>query len=132
AIFVQGFVSIGLVPDGGSTWLLPRLIGLARARELSLLAEKLPAERALAWGLINRVADDTALMNEALALAMKLADGPASIALTRKLFWESPHRTYEEQLELERRAQARAGRTEDFIEGRTAFQEKRSPKFKGR
>src|SRR6202044_2660335 len=76
AYFLQAFSRIGLVPDGGSTWLLPRLIGLARARELSLLAEKLPAETALEWGLINRVFDDAALMDEALKLATRLAEGP--------------------------------------------------------
>ncbi len=75
AYFLQAFTRIGLVPDGGSTWTLPRLVGTARARELSLLAEKLPAETALQWGLINRIHDDAALMDEALKLAQRLADG---------------------------------------------------------
>jgi 2-(1,2-epoxy-1,2-dihydrophenyl)acetyl-CoA isomerase len=132
AFFVQAFSSIGLVPDGGSTWLLPRLIGLARARELALLAERLPAEKALEWGLINRVVDDGVLMDEALALATKLANGPASLALTRRLFWESPQHGYEEQLALEREAQMRAGRSEDFSEGLQAFRQKRLPNFKGK
>ncbi len=131
AYFLQAFTRIGLVPDGGSTWLLPRLIGLARAKELSLLAERLPAEQALSWGLINRVADDTALMDEALALAKRLADGPSSLAITRKLYWESPLNTYEEQLDLERSSQERAGKTKDFAEGVSAFLQKRQATFKG-
>ncbi len=133
AYFLQAFTRIGLVPDGGSTWLLPRLVGLARARELSLLAERLPAEKALEWGLINRVYDDAALMEEAIKLGHKLADGPTiSLATSRRLYWESPHNTYEEQLDLERRSQERAGQTEDFIEGVSAFLQKREAKFKGK
>ena len=132
AYFLQAFTRIGLVPDGGSTWLLPRLIGLARAKELSLLAERLPAEKALEWGLINRVADDAALMEEALRLASQLADGPSSLAITRRLYWESPLNTYEEQLDLERSSQERAGKTQDFVEGVTAFLQKRPAKFQGK
>lgn len=133
AYFLQAFARIGLVPDGGSTWLLPRLIGLARAKELSLLAEKLPAETALSWGLINRVYDDGALMVEALRLAKKLAEGPTqSLATIRKLYWESPHNSYEVQLDLERQSQQKAGKTEDFIEGVAAFLQKRPANFKGK
>ena len=131
AFFQQGFAKLGLVPDGGSSWLLPRLIGLARARELALLSEKLPAEKALAWGLINAVADDEKLMSEALALAARLAEGPASLALTRKLFWDSPGNSYETQLRLEQAAQQRAGNTQDFQEGLAAFHAKRPPRFTG-
>ena len=76
AFFLQAFRRIGLVPDGGSTWLLPRLVGLARAKELSLLGDKLPADKALEWGLINRVYDDASLMPEAMKLADELAHGP--------------------------------------------------------
>jgi 2-(1,2-epoxy-1,2-dihydrophenyl)acetyl-CoA isomerase len=131
--FLQAFTRIGLVPDGGSTWLLPRLIGLARAKELSLLAERLPAETALQWGLINRVVDDAQLMPEALKLAEKLANGPTvALATARKLYWASPINTYEEQLDLERRSQELAGRTEDFMEGVAAFLQKREAKFKGK
>ena len=132
AYFLQAFTRIGLVPDGGSTWLLPRLIGLARAKELSLLAERLPAEKALEWGLINRVADDNALTGEALKLAEQLANGPSSLAVTRRLYWQSPLNTYEEQLDLERSCQERAGKTEDFMEGVSAFLQKRPAKFQGK
>ena len=132
AFFQQAFARIGLVPDGGSTWILPRLIGLARARELSLLAERLTAETALAWGLINRVYDDAALLDEAVALAARLAEGPTlALAATRRLFWASPDHTFEEQLEMEKREQSGAGKTEDFREGIIAFLKKRPPQFKG-
>lgn len=133
AFFVQAFARIGLVPDGGSTWLLPRLVGLARARELSLLAEKLPAEMALQWGLVNRVCDDHTLLNEAVALAARLADGPtAALAATRRLYWESPENDFESQIALEREAQRRAGVTNDCIEGISAFLQKRPPQFEGK
>jgi 2-(1,2-epoxy-1,2-dihydrophenyl)acetyl-CoA isomerase len=132
AFFQQGFSRLGLVPDGGSSWLLPRLIGLARARELALLSEKLPAEKALAWGLINYMVDDDKLRAEALALAERLAGGPAALTLTRKLFWQSPGNSYEKQLSLEQAAQTKAGESADFREGLAAFQEKRPPRFTGK
>ena len=133
AYFLQAFARLGLVPDGGSTWLLPRLIGLARAKELSLLAEKLPAQTALDWGLINRVCADEALMDEALKIASRLANGPtAALAATRRLYWESTHNGYEQQLACEAAAQNKAVSTEDFHEGIRAFRDKRSPQFKGR
>lgn len=133
AYFLQAFARIGLVPDGGSTWLLPRLIGFARARELSLLAEKLPAEKALEWGLINRVFDDGALMEESLKLATRLANGPTvSLATVRKLYWLSAHNSFDAQLDCERQGQETAGRSEDFREGVRAFHEKRPAAFKGR
>jgi len=132
AYFLQAFTRIGLVPDGGSTWLLPRLVGLARAKELSLLAERLPAEKAAEWGLINRVVGENELMEEALKLANQLAEGPASLAITRSLYWQSPLNSYEEQLDLERASQERAGKTEDFREGVQAFLQKRQAKFSGK
>ena len=132
AYFLQAFRRIGLVPDCGSTWLLPRLIGRARAIELSLLGERLPAETALAWGLVNRVFDDEQLMPEALRIAGELADGPTTaLGFIRRLYWESPENSYEQQLDLECRMQRLAGATTDFQEGVNAFLEKRPAKFSG-
>jgi 2-(1,2-epoxy-1,2-dihydrophenyl)acetyl-CoA isomerase len=133
AYFLQAFRRIGLVPDCGSTWLLPRLIGRARAIELSLLGERLPAEKALEWGLVNRVFDDAALMEETMKLAHELANGPtAALSLMRRLYWESSENSYEDQLNLEFESQRAAGATEDFKEGVTAFLEKRPAKFSGK
>jgi len=133
AYFLQAFRRIGLVPDGGSTWLLPRLVGLARAKELSLLGEKLPAEKALEWGLVNRVYPDGDLLDQAMTLAHELAHGPTvALGLIRGLYWDSPMNSYEEQLDAERRAQKEAGRAEDFSEGVSAFLQKRKAEFKGR
>lgn len=130
AYFLLSFLRIGLVPDGGITWTLPHRIGLARARELALLADPLPAEKALEWGLINRVVEDARLMDEAMALAGRLAQGPAALSLTRSLFWD--RESHEAQLAREAAAQQKAGMTEDFAEGLTAFQGKREPRFSGR
>jgi len=130
--FLQAFRRIGLVPDGGSTWILPRLVGKARAMELSLLGEKLPAETALQWGLVNRVIDDEKLMGEVKTLAKDLASGPTvSLSRIRQLYWESTDNTYEEQLNLERQLQRTAGNSSDFKEGVRAFLEKRPAQFKG-
>ena len=131
--FLQAFRRIGLVPDCGSTWLMPRLIGKARAIELSLMGERLPAEKALEWGLVNRVHDDAALMEETMKLAHELANGPTiALTLIRKLYWDSPDNSFEDQLNLEFESQRIAGAAEDFKEGVTAFLEKRPAKFKGR
>jgi 2-(1,2-epoxy-1,2-dihydrophenyl)acetyl-CoA isomerase len=133
AYFLQAFRRIGLVPDCGSTWLLPRLIGKARAVELSLMGERLGAEKALEWGLVNRVYDDAHLMTEAMKLAGELANGPTiALSLIRKLYWESPENSFEDQLNLEFQSQRLAGATEDFREGVTAFLEKRPAKFAAR
>jgi 2-(1,2-epoxy-1,2-dihydrophenyl)acetyl-CoA isomerase len=133
AYFLQAFVRIGLIPDGGSTWLLPRLIGMARARELAMLGEKLSAEKALEWGLINRVVDDAALGAEARGLAERLAQGPTrAYALMRKAYWASFDNPYERQLDLEAELQSEASRTEDFMRGVAAFLEKRGAKFEGK
>ena len=110
----------------------PRRIGTARALELSLLGEKLPAETALAWGLVNRVYDDAALDGEALALARNLADGPTvALGLIRDLYWQSTENSFEDQLNLECNSQRIAGRTADFKEGVKAFLEKRPAQFRG-
>ena len=133
AFFLQAFARIGLVPDGGATFLLPRMIGWGRAMELSLLAERLPAEKAQAWGLVNRVYDDNeALRAGALELAGKLADGAKSLTLIRQLYWATWHNAYEQQLDLEARLQAAAGRTQDHAEGVRAFFEKRDARFAGK
>jgi len=133
AYFLQAFRRIGLVPDCGSTWLLPRLVGRARSVELSLMGERLPAEKALEWGLVNRVYEDAALMDETMKLAHELADGPTiALSLIRRLYWESSDNSFEDQLDLEQQMQRRAGAAEDFKEGVTAFLEKRPAKFKGK
>lgn len=132
AYFLQAFRRIGLVPDGGATYLLPRLVGKARAMELALLGEKLPAKTALDWGLINRCVPDAELMSAAKDLARALADGPASLTYIRRLIWESLDNEWAEQLHAERTVQRDAGRTEDFREGVTAFLQKRPAQFKGR
>ncbi len=131
AYFLQAFARIGLVPDGGATYYLPRMIGWSRALELSLLAEKLPAEKAEDWGLVNRVVDDADLMLEALAIATKLANGPYSLGLIRKAYWESQRNSYEGQLQLEADLQRQAGSSKDNREGVLAFLEKRDAKFTG-
>jgi 2-(1,2-epoxy-1,2-dihydrophenyl)acetyl-CoA isomerase len=132
AYFLQAFRRIGLVPDGGSTWLLPRLIGKARATELSLLGERLPADKALEWGLVNRVFADDELMEKAREMGRELASGPTvALGLIRQLYWESPDNTYEQQLNLERQMQRKAGASADFKEGVQAFRQKRPAKFKG-
>ena len=132
AYFLQAFRRIGLVPDGGSTWILPRLIGKARAIELSLLGERLPAEKALEWGLVNRVVEDSELITKAKELAHDLASGPTvALGLIRRLYWDSAENGYEEQLNLERQMQRAAGGSKDFQEGVRAFLEKRPAKFRG-
>ncbi|MCY4504700.1 MAG: enoyl-CoA hydratase/isomerase [Hyphomicrobiales bacterium] len=132
AYFLQAFRRIGLVPDGGSTWLLPRLVGMARARELTLMGNKLPAETAHEWGLVNRVVEDADLMAEAEKMAQELARGPASLRHIRDLIWASPDNSYEEQLNMERDLQRLASRTKDFREGVDAFVNKRPAKFQGK
>jgi 2-(1,2-epoxy-1,2-dihydrophenyl)acetyl-CoA isomerase len=132
AFFMQAFAKIGLIPDGGATFLLPRMIGWSRAVELSLLAERLPAEKAFEWGLVNRLYDDNAaLMDGAMGIARQLANGPRSLALIRRAYWDTWTNAYEQQLDLEARLQNEAGRSTDFREGVAAFLEKRDAKFKG-
>jgi 2-(1,2-epoxy-1,2-dihydrophenyl)acetyl-CoA isomerase len=131
AYFLQAFRRIGLVPDGGSTYLLPRMIGRARAMEMMLLGERVPARQALEWGLINRVAPDAELMVEAMKLAHALASGPASIGQTRQLVWASLENDWAVQLHHERLAQREAGKSKDFVEGVSAFLQKRPAAFSG-
>lgn len=132
AYFLQAFRRIGLVPDGGSTFMLPRLIGRARAMELMLLGEKLPAAKAEAWGLIHRCVPDEQLMDVAMERAQELARGPTrALGLIRKLAWESADNTLAVQLTAERNAQRHAGHSADFVEGVSAFLQKRPAKFTG-
>ncbi len=108
------------------------MIGKARSVELSLMGERLPAEKALEWGLVNRVYDDAVLMEEAMKLAHELANGPTiALSLIRKLYWDSPENSFEEQLNLEFESQRIAGAAEDFKEGVTAFLEKRPAEVQG-
>lgn len=133
AYFLQAFVNIGLVPDVGSTWLLPRLIGKARAQAMMMLGERIPAETAEAWGLIWKCVDDEKLMPTARDIAAKLAKGPTrSYALIRQGIRDSLDMTLTEALMVERRNQLHAGRTEDFAEGVGAFLQKRPAAFTGR
>jgi len=133
ASFIQAFSKLGLVPDAGGSYFLPRLIGTARAMGLALLAEKLDAEQAVQWGLIWKVVDDQQLINEANALALKLANGPTKgYGLLKKAMYASPGNSLDAQLDLERDLQREAGYSEDYREGVTAFKEKREPRFKGR
>jgi 2-(1,2-epoxy-1,2-dihydrophenyl)acetyl-CoA isomerase len=132
AFFLQAFARIGLVPDGGSTFMLPRMVGWGRAVELSMLAERLSAEKAHEWGLVNRLYDDNeALMTGAFEIANRLANGPRSIALIRKAYWSTWTNSFEAQLDLEARLQNEAGSSTDFREGVSAFLEKRDAQFKG-
>lgn len=133
AVFIQPFCRLGLVPDAGGSWFLPRLAGSARAMGLALTGETLGAEQAEAWGLIWKCVDDDRLMVEAEALAARFAAGPplAYAAIKRNLH-ASQHNTLERQLDLERDTQAGLGRSEDYREGVAAFMEKRPPVFKGK
>jgi 2-(1,2-epoxy-1,2-dihydrophenyl)acetyl-CoA isomerase len=131
AFFLLAFSRIGLVPDGGASWLLSRRIGSTRATEMALLAERVPARRALEWGLVNQVVADTELAAVTDGLARRLAVGPASIAITRQLMFAGQEATLETQLAAELAGQRRAGRTRDHHEGVTAFLEKRAPNYRG-
>jgi 2-(1,2-epoxy-1,2-dihydrophenyl)acetyl-CoA isomerase len=133
ASFVQSFSKLGLVPDSGGTYFLPRLVGSARAMGLALLAERLSAEEAERWGLIWKAVDDARLMDEASAIARLLAVGPTKgYGLVKKAFHASAGNSLDAQLELERDLQREAGFSEDYREGVAAFMQKRKPQFKGK
>ena len=132
ARFVQAFARIGLVPDSGGTFFLPRLIGEARARAVAMTAEPVPAEQAAAWGMIWKAVDDDVLQEEAETLTGQLATQPTQgLALTKRALAASAANTLDEQLDLERDLQREAGRTPDYAEGVRAFLEKRPARFTG-
>jgi len=133
ATFVQSFARIGLVPDSGGTWFLPRLAGDARARGLALLAQDLTAEKAANWGLIWRAVDDEILMHEATRICEHFAQAPTQgLALIKRALNASANNTLDAQLDLERDLQRAAHQTPDYVEGVRAFMEKRKPNFTGR
>jgi 2-(1,2-epoxy-1,2-dihydrophenyl)acetyl-CoA isomerase len=133
AKFIQSFAKLGLVPDAGGTWILPRLVGVARARAIALLAEPVAAEQAEAWGMIWKAIDDAELMSEAHRLAAHFATQPtAGLALMKRAFDLSETNSLDQQLNLERDLQGEAGRLPDYSEGVNAFMEKRVPRFVGR
>ncbi len=133
AYFMWSFVKVGIVPDCGGTWLAVKSAGLQRALELMMLGEKLPAEQALAWGMINRVVDDAALMEEATTLARRLATGPTqAYALIRRAARTAAQSSLVDVLAMERQNQRTAGLTQDAREAMAAFAEKRVPEFRGR
>lgn len=132
AYFLQAFRHVGLVGDGGATWLLTRAVGRVRAMEMLLLGERLPADKAMEWGLVTRVVPDDDLRTTALALARELAAGPRSLALIKRTAWAANDMSLEAAMAMERAAQRDASRTDDFAEGVRAFLEKRPPDFRGR
>ena len=132
AYFLQAFVNIGLVPDGGASWMLPRLIGRARAAEMMMLGERVPAAKALEWGMIHKVVPDDALDAEALALAERLAAGPTvALGLIRQELHYAFGNDYAAAMRNEAESQRRARGTADSMEGGTAFLQKRKPVFRG-
>ena len=133
ALFIEAFIQVGLIPDCGSTFFLPRLVGLGRAMEMCLTGQKISAEEALRIGLVNRVVTAAELMDSTMELAHKMANLPTrTIGLTKKLINQSYGNDVEAQLEAEAFAQTTAARSADHVEGVHAFIEKRPPRFEGK
>ena len=133
AYFLQAFVNIGLVPDAGASWLLPRLAGRARAMEMMMLGERIGADKAAEWGMIARVVDDQFLPEEAMVIAANLARGPTkALGLIRGLARNAEQLSLTDALAAERVAQCEAGQTDDFKSAVVAFLQKRQPTFEGR
>ena len=132
ASFIESFCKLGLIPDSGGTWVLPRLVGMARARGLAMLGPKISAEQAETWGMIWQCVDDEELMPTALGLAEQMATQPTrGFAFTKQAFAASAANTLDQQLELEKELMRAAGKTHDYQEGVKAFLEKRTPEYKG-
>ena len=133
AVFIEAFARIGLIPDAGGTWLLPRMVGLPRALGMTLFAEPIPAGRAADWGLIWEVVDDDHLALRCAELALRLSRGPTvAYRLAKQALRDSFDNGFEAQLSLEAALQGEAGRSRDFVEGVMAFLEKREARFEGR
>ncbi|MFN3371068.1 MAG: enoyl-CoA hydratase-related protein [Sphingomonadaceae bacterium] len=133
AYFLQAFVNIGLVPDVGSTWILPRMVGRARATRMMMLGERIPAEQAHDWGMVSELVDDDQLMPRTTEIARKLAQGPTkALSLIRQGIRDCLDKTLTEALMVERVNQLAAGRSADFAEGVMAFLQKRPAQFSGK
>lgn len=133
AYFLQAFVNIGLVPDGGSSWLLPRLIGLPRATQMMMLGEKISGSQAAEWGMVYKCVADDALMDEARALAQRLAKGPTvSLGTMRQVLRAGLSQSFAQTLDAEAMGQFVAGNSADAVEGIMAFVQKREKNFQGR
>ncbi|AUH35090.1 enoyl-CoA hydratase-related protein [Paracoccus tegillarcae] len=133
ASFIEAFTRIGLIPDAGGTWFIPRLVGHARAMGMMLMADAIPAQKAADWGLIWQALPDDQFAKGVVETARKLADGPTSAyRAVRKLVAESMDNDLDDQLKLEAKLQGQAGRSSDFSEGVQAFLQKRPAKFTGR